>query len=79
MEHKDLWSTLDLDSVHLQYIVERGSINMFGIPVYGKTNVCQEKLRKRKERFGIVMDTTGLLDNQAKKRMRAERFGINLN
>ncbi|KAK1165600.1 hypothetical protein AOXY_G14178 [Acipenser oxyrinchus oxyrinchus] len=56
----------------------------FGIPVYGDTEmkqnlVCQEKLRKRKERFGIVMGTTGLLDNQAKKRMRADRFGINLN
>ncbi|XP_041120462.1 SAP domain-containing ribonucleoprotein-like [Polyodon spathula] len=56
----------------------------FGIPVYGGTEikqntVSQEKLKKRKERFGIVMDTTSLLDNQAKKRMRAERFGINLN
>ncbi|XP_066543803.1 SAP domain-containing ribonucleoprotein [Amia ocellicauda] len=52
----------------------------FGIPVYSgieKQNLIhQEKLRKRKERFGVVMNTTSQLDNQVKKRMRAERFGI---
>ncbi|XP_044305441.1 SAP domain-containing ribonucleoprotein isoform X2 [Varanus komodoensis] len=43
------------------------------------TNEDDEKLKKRKERFGIVTSSAGTgttEDTEAKKRKRAERFGI---
>lgn len=36
----------------------------------------REKLLKRKQRFGGIVSTTGSTDTEAKKKMRAERFGV---
>ncbi|XP_014117937.1 PREDICTED: SAP domain-containing ribonucleoprotein isoform X2 [Pseudopodoces humilis] len=40
------------------------------------TSEEDEKLKKRKERFGIVTGAGAAEDSEAKKRKRAERFGI---
>nr|XP_006131241.1 SAP domain-containing ribonucleoprotein isoform X2 [Pelodiscus sinensis] len=51
-----------------------------GLSADGKpTSEDDEKLKKRKERFGIVTSSAGAAateDTEAKKRKRAERFGI---
>uniref|UniRef100_A0A8C7E961 SAP domain containing ribonucleoprotein n=1 Tax=Nothoprocta perdicaria TaxID=30464 RepID=A0A8C7E961_NOTPE len=53
----------------------------FGLNVssLSKKSEEDEKLKKRKERFGIVTSSAGAAateDTEAKKRKRAERFGI---
>uniref|UniRef100_A0A8B9CME3 Uncharacterized protein n=1 Tax=Anser brachyrhynchus TaxID=132585 RepID=A0A8B9CME3_9AVES len=53
----------------------------FGLNVssLSKKSEEDEKLKKRKERFGIVTSSAGAgatEDTEAKKRKRAERFGI---
>ncbi|XP_055433149.1 SAP domain-containing ribonucleoprotein isoform X3 [Bubalus kerabau] len=49
------------------------------VPDHHSTSEDDEKLKKRKERFGIVTSSAGTgttEDTEAKKRKRAERFGI---
>ncbi|XP_039610967.1 SAP domain-containing ribonucleoprotein-like isoform X1 [Polypterus senegalus] len=53
----------------------------FGLPTFDDSAIShpvadQERFRKRKERFGAVLDTVAILDEQVKKKMRAERFGM---
>uniref|UniRef100_A0A8B9CLS2 SARNP protein n=1 Tax=Anser brachyrhynchus TaxID=132585 RepID=A0A8B9CLS2_9AVES len=73
--------SLESKKAALAVILNRELAQRFGLNVssLSKKSEEDEKLKKRKERFGIVTSSAGAgatEDTEAKKRKRAERFGI---
>ncbi|XP_045145020.1 SAP domain-containing ribonucleoprotein [Echinops telfairi] len=67
-----------LEALLRNFIFFSGTTNLIS-PNSGELSEDDEKLKKRKERFGIVTSSAGTgttEDTEAKKRKRAERFGI---
>uniref|UniRef100_F6SHD4 Uncharacterized protein n=1 Tax=Ornithorhynchus anatinus TaxID=9258 RepID=F6SHD4_ORNAN len=73
--------SLSSRQVNMDKLKERAQRFGLNVSSVSKKTEDDEKLKKRKERFGIVTSSVGATagateDTEAKKRKRAERFGI---
>lgn len=63
-------------AMNLEKLKERAQRFGLNVSSLSRKSEEDEKLQKRKERFGIVTGAGAADDSEAKKRKRAERFGI---
>ncbi|XP_067842920.1 SAP domain-containing ribonucleoprotein-like [Heptranchias perlo] len=75
------WRTMRFGKIVCEDFKKRTSVAQFGVPHdnigSNKSMTEVDKLRKRKERFGIVMLPVGIVnDIEDKKKKRAKRFGF---